>query len=124
MTIYPFVYEFCVLFTGNHYPVAVLERKTTTNYVCFSLFESACYFNLKTAVGCVQPVAGSNFGVGRGGNDANNFLNALCAMSLTLPATPNCSAARVSSLKNFVSSCIAACTTVTFAWVLVTVTVV
>jgi hypothetical protein len=74
---------------------------------------------LKTTVGCVQPVAGSNFGVGRGdndaNNDANNFLNALCAMSLTLPATPNCSAARVSSLKNLVSSCIAACTTVTFA---------
>ena len=34
----------------------------------------------------LHPVAGSNLGVGRGGNDANNFLNALCAMSLTLSA--------------------------------------
>ena len=72
----------------------------------------------------IQLGSGSNFGGDRGGRDESNFLKALCAISLTLPVTPNCSAVRDSSLKKVVKSRIAACITDAFAWVLVTVTVV
>jgi hypothetical protein len=52
---------------------------------------------------------------GNGGEEVNNFLKAFWAISLTLSATPNCSAVRASSLKNLASSCIAACMTDAFA---------